>query len=74
MKVQTFKAPEEDLLRWKEEAHQARMTFGAWIRKKLDGGVPAAPALIEVLRPKVARCEHRLPPGAYCKRCQILKK
>jgi hypothetical protein len=74
MKVVSFKADENDIHRWKEEAHNSRITMGEWIRRKLNGGVPAAPALVSLARPKEAKCEHRLPPGAYCKRCQKLKK
>lgn len=74
MRVVTFKCDEEDYYRWRREALDARITWGEWVRRKLNGGVPAAPTMAEIAVTRVRPCDHRLPPGTYCKRCKVLKK
>lgn len=79
MKIVSFRAEEDDLERWKEEAFRARLTWGEWVRRRLNG--PVAPTLAslpstqltKVPHTKKAKCEHRLPPGAYCKVCERIK-
>lgn len=78
MKVFSFKADEEDLERWRGNARKERLTLGAWIRNKLNepdlGVAPTLAIVAKKAQSKVLTCEHRLPPGSYCKRCQVLKK
>ncbi len=69
-----FKAEPEDKARWQEEAYQQRITFGEWIRRRLNAkAVLDAPTLAEIAV-RASSCEHRIPVGAWCKTCQVIKK
>lgn len=83
MRLVNFHAEEYDIDRWKVEAKASKMSMSEWIRRRLNGRSltegPTAPKLVKVAKVGVAKtvpvvCEHRLPKGAYCKSCQVLRK
>lgn len=40
MKTVTLKVPDEDALRWKEEAHELRLSLSELIRQRMNGAPP----------------------------------
>lgn len=79
MKIRSFRASDEDYERWSGEAKDEGVSLGQWIRRRLNG--PVAPKLASVARVPIAtklvqrkgKCEHRIPPGTYCKTCEKIK-
>lgn len=85
MKTVTLKVPEEDAARWKEEAHELRLSLSELIRQRMNGAPPimftTTPPFVgttatnlvaqtaSVTSLKSGPCENRLPKGSFCKQC-----
>jgi hypothetical protein len=85
----SFRAPRDDYDRWVANAVDAGLTFTEWAIRRLNGPVPAMPNLAKVIAAPVVKkvvgvppelvkastkCEHRIPPGTYCKSCERIKR
>lgn len=87
LRVHSFKCTDEDWDYWKNQARRERVSVSEWIRQMLgsgrvDGLTQEKVVIVRPVKPPkpkkvvvgVPACEHRLPVGAWCKRCRVLKK
>jgi hypothetical protein len=76
LKLVNFKADPQDIEKWKRKAWEQRISFGEWVRRRLNAEPLAEAAKMITLSSVTSNgaCDHRIPPGTWCKRCQQLKK